>query len=129
MFLFSRLFWLLNRVIFSVDIDPGANIRTLLIIHGIGIVIGREVEVSGSLKIYHGATLGGNMNKQRVINGKTISQPIIKNNVTVGINSAILGPVIIGNNVLIGTGAIVTKDVPDNSLVIGVNQISRYENN
>ena len=42
-------------------------------------------------------------------------------NVIIGADSLIVGPITIGNNVIIGGGAIVTKDVPDNTIVVGIN--------
>ena len=47
----------------------------------------------------------------------------IGNNCILGINSTILGAVEIGDNVIIGANALVTKDIPANSIVTGVNQI------
>lgn len=49
----------------------------------------------------------------------TIGRPYLKNNVDVGPNVVIVGGVTIGNNVQIGAGAVVTKDVPDNCVVVG----------
>lgn len=45
---------------------------------------------------------------------------IIGNNVHIGSNASIMPGVKIGNNCIIGVGAVVTKDVPDNSVVAGV---------
>lgn len=118
----ARFFWLINRLIFTVDIDPRAKISGgFLIIHGMSIVIGENVQILGQVKLYHGTTLGGNNFKNKIYNDKEINQPIIKNNVVIGINSSILGPCIIEENAVIGTGAIVTKDVLAGSTVVGVN--------
>lgn len=52
--------------------------------------------------------------------GKTEKgKPIIGDNVTLGANVTIIGPVNIGNNVIIGAGSIVVKDVPDNCVIAG----------
>jgi len=127
-FLISKIFWIVNRIIYSIDIDPGATISGgFVIIHGVGIVIGRNVKILGPIKIYHGVTLGGNRNKQEIVSildkEVLIDQPVIHSNVTIGIHSSILGPVVIGKNAIIGTGAIVTKNVPCNSLCVKVNTI------
>lgn len=45
--------------------------------------------------------------------------PVIGDNVTVGANVCIIGDIRIGNNVVIGAGSVVTKDVPDNAVVVG----------
>ncbi|WP_430815369.1 serine O-acetyltransferase [Carboxylicivirga sp. RSCT41] len=120
----SKLFWLFNRIIFTVDIDPRADLAGgLMLVHGMNIVIGHEVRSQGKLRIFQGATVGGNSGKSRVINGEMIRQPIFYDDVTVGINSCVLGPVTIGENSIVGTGAIVTKDVPSNSTIVSVNKV------
>ena len=45
--------------------------------------------------------------------------PTIGNNVTLGANTVIIGPVNIGNNVTIGAGSVVVKDIPDNCIAVG----------
>lgn len=44
----------------------------------------------------------------------------VGNNVHIGTNAIIMPGVVIGNNVIIGCGAIVTKNVPDNSIAVGI---------
>ena len=53
------------------------------------------------------------------IGAKNGHRPLIKNNVVVNVNSAIIGGITIGNNVVIGAGTILTKSVPDNCIVVG----------
>jgi serine O-acetyltransferase len=120
----AKVFWLTNRIVFSVDIDPRANLAGgLNLVHGFCIVIGHQVKSLGPLRIYQGATLGGNSGLKDKINGVVTGQPVILPNVTVGINSCVLGPVLVGENATIGTGAIVTKNVPSAATVVGVNKI------
>lgn len=120
----AKFFWLINRILFAVDIDPGANLSGgFLIIHGVGIVIGRYVETKGSVIIYQGATLGGNNFKTSVFEGKQIHHPILMGNNIVGINSVTIGPIVVGKNTTIGAGAIITKSVKENSVVIMNNKI------
>ena len=45
---------------------------------------------------------------------------VVGNNVHIGTNAIIMPNVTIGNNCIIGCGAIVTKDIPDNSIAVGV---------
>jgi serine O-acetyltransferase len=121
---FARIFWLVNRILFSIDIDPRANLKGgMVILHGAGIVIGKSVIAKGDFKIYQGATLGGNNGKKRILNDFEFSQPIIAHNVTIGINAAVLGPVLLEEEVIVGTNAIVTKDVASNKIVLSNNLI------
>ncbi len=58
---------------------------------------------------------------------------LIGNNVHIGTNATIMPGVAIGNNCIIGCGAIVTKNIPDNSIAVGVparviETIEEYEN-
>ena len=46
-------------------------------------------------------------------------RPIIGDNVELGANVVIIGPVVIGNNVVRGAGSVVVKDIPDNVIVAG----------
>ncbi|RYF19991.1 MAG: hypothetical protein EOO42_13270 [Flavobacteriales bacterium] len=120
----GRIFWLLNRILFAVDIDPRADLRGgIVILHGAGIVIGKSVLAHGDFKIYQGATLGGNNGKKRRVGAQEYSQPIVFENVTIGINAAVLGPVILGKGASVGANAIVTKDVPENATVVSNNVI------
>lgn len=120
----SRFFWLLNRVIYSIDIDPRATIKGgLLMLHGVGIVIGKSVLIKGDIRIYQGATLGGNNGKNKIIQRRKYSQPIIGNDVVIGINACVLGPVVLGDNSFVGANAVVTKDVGKNNIVVSNNKI------
>ncbi len=48
-----------------------------------------------------------------------MGRPYLKNNVFCGPNVVVIGDIVIGNNVVIGPGAVVTKSVPDNCVVVG----------
>jgi serine O-acetyltransferase len=86
-----------------------------------GVVIGETAEIKDNVTIYHMVTLGGispsiNSNDQRYIK----RHPTLMDNVVVGSGAQILGPVIVGKNAKIGSNAVVTKDVPDNAVMIGI---------
>ena len=86
-----------------------------------GVVIGETSEIGDNVTIYHMVTLGGispsiDSNNQRNIK----RHPTLKDNVVVGSGAQILGPVIIGENAKIGANAVVTKDVPENAVMIGI---------
>ena len=106
-----------------MDIDPRADLSGgLVLIHGMNIVIGHEVRSLGRLTIYHGTTLGGNFGKRRNILGIETGQPVLDDNVIVGPGSSVLGPVYVGKNVIIGANAVVTRDVPQSTIVVGNNR-------
>ena len=111
----ARLTSQIARLLTGIEIHPGAKIGNRLFIdHGMGIVIGETATIGDDCTIYHGVTLGGTGkdNKKR--------HPDIGNNVMIGCGAKILGPIKIGDNVKIGANAVVLKDVPDNSTIVGV---------
>lgn len=99
----------------GIEIHPGATIgNNLFIDHGMGVVIGETAIIGDNVTIYHGVTLGGTQNM------KTKRHPTILDNVMIGAGAKVLGDIIIGNNVKIGSNAVVTKYVPDDSVVVGI---------
>ncbi len=123
-FIISKIFWLVNRIIFSVDIDPGATLAGgFHIVHGIGLVIGRDVVSRGALKVYQGITIGGSNNQTTMYKGRLIKQPLLNGNVVIYSGASVIGAIIIGSNVTIGTNAVITKNIPNNSLVVGNNKL------
>ncbi len=113
--LFARWFSQLMRGLTGIEIHPGARIgKRFFIDHGMGVVIGETTEIGDNVTLYHGVTLGGtSLNK-----GKR--HPTLGNNVVVGAGAKVLGAITIGDNSRIGANAVVVKDVPPNSVVVGV---------
>lgn len=103
------------RGITGIEIHPGAQIgQGLFIDHGFGVVIGETAVVGENVTIFQGVTLGGT-GKER---GKR--HPNVGSNVVVGAGAKVLGNITIGDNVQIGANAVVIRDVPANSVVVGV---------
>ena len=119
--LVARIISQISRFFTGIEIHPKAKIgKNLFIDHGMGVVIGETSEISDNVTIYHNVTLGGtspsiNTNEQR--NSKR--HPTLEENVVVGSGAQILGPVVIGKNSLIGANAVITKDVPEKSIMAG----------
>ena len=119
--LVARIISQISRFFTGIEIHPKAKIgKNLFIDHGMGVVIGETSEISDNVTIYHNVTLGGtspsiNTNEQR--NSKR--HPTLEENVVVGSGAQILGPVVVGKNSLIGANAVVTKDVPEKSIMAG----------
>jgi serine O-acetyltransferase len=110
----ARMFSQWAKFFTGIEIHPGATIgRGLFIDHGTGIVIGETAVIGDNCTIYHGVTLGGT--------GKDVGKrhPTIGNNVLIGAGAIILGPVVIGDNVMVGAGAIVLQSVPAHSTIVG----------
>ena len=99
----------------GADIHPGATIgKSFFIDHATGVVIGETAVIGDHVIIYQGVTLGG------VSASKGKRHPTIGNNVVIGTGAIVLGNITIGNNVRIGAGSVVLKDIPDDSTVVGI---------
>ena len=99
----------------GIEIHPGATIgKNLFIDHGMGVVIGETAVIGDNVTIYHGVTLGGTQNI------KTKRHPTILDNVMIGTGAKVLGNITIGENTKIGANSVVTKDIPNNSVVVGI---------
>lgn len=99
----------------GIEIHPGATLgKNIFIDHGMGVVIGETAILKNNITIYQGVTLGGT--------GKDTGKrhPTIESNVMIGSGAKILGPITIGKNVKIGANAVVLKDVPPNTTVVGI---------
>ena len=120
--LIARIISQLSRFLTGIEIHPKAKIgKNLFIDHGLGVVIGETSEIGNNVTIYQNVTLGGvapsiNSNDQR----NTKRHQTLEDNVVVGSGAQILGPITIGKNSLIGANAVVTKNVPDKSIMVGI---------
>ncbi len=115
LFFLARLLSQLSRFTTGIEIHPGAKIgKRFFIDHGMGVVIGETAIVGDDVLLYQGVTLGGTGLEK----GKR--HPTIGNNVVIGGGAKILGNINIGDNSYIGANAVVIKDVPVNSTVVGV---------
>jgi serine O-acetyltransferase len=105
----------LMRGLTGIEIHPGAIIgQGFFIDHGMGVVIGETAEIGHNVTLYHGVTLGG------VSLEKGKRHPTLDDNVVVGAGAKILGAITIGESSRIGANAVVVKNVPANSVVVGV---------
>ncbi|MFK4760606.1 serine O-acetyltransferase EpsC [Microbacterium sp. ZW T5_45] len=103
------------RWLTGIEIHPGATIgRRFFIDHGMGVVIGETAEVGDDVMLYHGVTLGGRTRDS----GKR--HPTLGDGVAVGAGAKILGPITIGARSVVGANAVVTRDAPADSVLVGV---------
>jgi serine O-acetyltransferase len=104
-----------GRFLTGIEIHPGARLGPgLFIDHGMGVVIGETAEVGENVTLLQGVTLGGTSLK------KEKRHPTLGNNVVVGAGAKILGAFVIGDGSRIGAGSVVVREVPPNSVVVGV---------
>ncbi|MCW4458382.1 serine O-acetyltransferase EpsC [Microbacterium sp. MPKO10] len=105
----------LARAVTGIEIHPGARIgRRLFIDHGMGVVVGETAEIGDDVMLYHGVTLGGKGG------GTGKRHPTLGDGVTVGAGAQVLGPIVVGGGSIVGANAVVTKDAPERSILVGV---------
>jgi len=120
--LIARIVSQSSRFLTGIEIHPAAKIgKNFFIDHGMGVVIGETAEIEDNVTLYHSVTLGGispstNSGEQRGVK----RHPTLKNNVVVGSGAQVLGPVIVGEFAKIGANAVVTRDVPEHAIMVGV---------
>lgn len=113
--LLPRLLNTFSRFLTGIDIHPGAKLGPgLFIDHGMGLVIGETAEIGSNVTLYQGVTLGGTGKEK----GKR--HPTIGDNVVVSSGAKVLGSFKVGDNSKIGSGSVVLKEVPPNSVVVGI---------
>ncbi|MCM3656637.1 serine O-acetyltransferase [Agromyces mediolanus] len=115
----ARLVSQLARFLTGIEIHPGATIgRRFFIDHGMGVVIGETTVIGDDVMLYHGVTLGGKAPRNTPPGTKR--HPTLEDGVTVGAGAKVLGNITIGAWSAVGANAVVTKDAPPHSLVVGV---------
>ena len=120
--LVARIISQFSRFLTGIEIHPKAKIgKNLFIDHGMGVVIGETSDIGDNVTIYHNVTLGGispsiNSENQR----ETKRHPTLHDHVVVGSGAQVLGPIVVGKNAKIGANAVVTKDVPENGVMVGI---------
>lgn len=108
--------WLLYRFIFrwilGIDVPENVTIgKGLIVNHGVGLVINPNVIIGDNVKLHQNTTIGSK--------DSSGGCPVIGDNVVIGANCVVLGPIKIGNNSIIAAGSIVVKDVPSGVVVAG----------
>src|SRR5262247_1479972 len=104
-----------SRFATGIEIHPAARLGSgLFIDHGMGVVIGETAEVGENVTLLQGVTLGGTSLKREK------RHPTLGNNVVVGAGAKIIGGFTIGDGSRIGAGSVVVREVPTNSVVVGV---------
>jgi serine O-acetyltransferase len=121
----ARIFSNIARFFTGIEIHPAATIgRRFFIDHGMGVVIGETAVVGDDCTLYHGVTLGGTSWQA----GKR--HPTLENDVVIGAGAKILGPITLASGVRVGSNAVVVKNAPVNTTIIGIpgREIKRRSN-
>ena len=120
--LIARIISQFSRFITGIEIHPKAKIgKNLFIDHGMGVVIGETSEIGDNVTIYHMVTLGGIAPSINSDNQRNVKRhPTIENEVVIGSGAQVLGPVTVGCCAKIGANAVITKDVPEKAVMVGI---------
>lgn len=110
----------------SCNIFPSVEFgRNIYIVHPTGITIGETAVLGDNVIIYPGVQLVSNFASRERVDGRR--HPRISDDCILCVNSIVIGAVTVGRNSIIAAGAIVTHDVPDDTVVTGVNQYRRND--
>ena len=113
--LLGRIISNISRFLTGIEIHPAVKIgKNFFIDHGMGIVIGETTVIGDIVSIYQGVTLGGTKWEKRK------RHPSISDNVVIGAGAKVLGPITVGKNSKIGANSVVTRNVPSNTVVVGI---------
>lgn len=89
--------------------------KSLSLFHGHALVINDSAVIGNNCTIRHSTTIGN----KKLSDGSYSKSPTIGNNVDIGSNVCVIGPITIGDNVIIGAGSVVVHSVPPNSVIAG----------
>jgi len=112
---FCALWQLLIEIVSGIELPNRAEIgKGLLIPHSYGIVIHSEAKIGEYCNLGHNVTIG--------IAGREGNRgvPRLGDRVYIAPGAKIFGAITIGNDVAIGANAVVTKDLPDNAVAVGI---------
>ena len=117
LYFLARLVNHFSRAWTAIDIHPGAKIgRNFFIDHGF-VVIGETAEIGDNVTIYQCVTLGGTSPDNGVA-GKR--HPTIMEGAIIGSGAQVLGPITVGRGARIGANAVVTRDVAEGAVMVGI---------
>lgn len=122
----ARLFEFINYIICSNAVSAKADIgkNTKFWHRGVGCVVHYKVKIGDNCRILPNVMIG-----TKFANGMPDEQvPILGNNIFVGTGAIIIGNIKIGNNVIIAANSVVTRDVPDNHYASGIPAVNRLRN-
>lgn len=109
-----KFLYKLIQIVTGIELPCEANVgRNFTIDHFGGIIVSGYATFGDNCRIRNGVTVGLRRVDEKVA-------PTIGSNVDIGAGAKLLGPINVGNNVVIGANAVVIHDVPSNSIAVGV---------
>ena len=115
----------IGKALFGAEIHPSAHVADGVIFdHATGTVIGATAKIDRDCNILHNVTLG---NRVPVPDGQR-RHPLVGNNVVIGTNAKVLGPIILNPFCVIAAGTTVFEDVPAFCVVVGTNEVTHLVN-
>ena len=112
----SRLLYIWNMVLFSVDIAPGVTIGPGFVMpHPVGVGMGKDVRLGAHVRVMGLVRLGGGATEDPELDG----MPVIGDDCWLLDGCKVFGPITVGEGVVIATGAVVMKSIPDRVVVAG----------
>ncbi len=108
-----QLFWFMLTTFYGIWIDLTCNIGPGFYIGHFGSIIIRG-DFGSYCSVGQGVTIGSKGA------GKSDGWPILGDSVYIGAGAKVIGSITVGSNVVIGANSVLLKDVPDDSLVVGI---------
>lgn len=116
-----------NRKKYNIEIYPECKLGNIEIPHAVGIVVGRTAQIGDGTTIMPNVVIGAKYSSGKKCKNNLRRHAIVGKNCMLGAGCKIIGEITIGDNVIIGANAVVTKDIPNNCVVINVNKIIKKE--
>ncbi len=109
----ARLLWHLNLLLTGADISPISDLGGgLLLLNPAGtVIVGRA---GANLTVHGRSGIGGGLAEDDIGAGPGL--PVLGADVIIGFGACVLGPVVVGDRVMIESGAIVHRDLPDDAV-------------
>ena len=112
--LLYRVLKLLSQVLTGIDLPCETTVgRRFRIEHFGGIVISGDAVFGDDVTVRQGVTVDLRRTGER-------GAPVIGDRVDIGAGAKVLGPIQIGDDVMVGANAVVIRDVPSNSIAVGI---------
>lgn len=110
-----KIFYRFFQTRYCIDLPYETEIgKGLYLGHVFSIVVSTKAKLGNNVNLSQNVTIG------YASRGKNKGYPTIGNDVYIGPGAIIIGNIKIGNNVAIGANAVVTKDIPNNAVAVGV---------